>query len=176
VLNRERPPSWSRIRAFQQLQAEYDVLVWLDADLMIVDGRVDIASELEPERFLYLVEHHTAEGRVPNAGVMMVRTGDDCAAFLDEVWSQEDLVDHPWWESAAIARLLGYELNPARPVRETAWRAKTKLLSGRWNSIHDSPADSPRIRHYPGYKVRTRAAFMAKDLAVASARAAVGRG
>jgi hypothetical protein len=176
VLDRERPPSWSRIRAFQQLQEEYDLLLWLDADLMVVDGRVDIASELEPGRFLYLVEHHTPEGQVPNAGVMMVRTGDDCAAFLDEVWAQEDLVDHPWWESAAISRLLGYELNPARPVTETAWRKKTKLLSGRWNSIHDSPAESPRIRHYPGYKVRTRAAFMARDLAVASARAAIGRG
>ena len=176
VLDRERPPSWSRIKAFQRLQAEYDVLVWLDADLMVVDGRVDIASELEPGRFLYLVEHRTREGQVPNAGVMMVRTGDECAQFLEEVWAQEDLVDHPWWESAAIARLLGYELDPARPVTETPWRARTKLLSGRWNSIPDSPTGSPRIRHYPGYKVRTRAAFMARDLAVTSARAAIGRG
>jgi hypothetical protein len=107
---------------------------------------------------------------------MMVRTGDDCAAFLDEVWAQEDLVDHPWWESAAISRLLGYELDPPRPVRETRWREQTKLISGRWNSIHDAPAPSPRIRHYPGYKLRTRTAFMARDLAIAAVRSAVHRG
>jgi hypothetical protein len=175
-LDHERPPSWTRILAFQRLQREYDLLLWLDADLMVVDGRVDIATELESDRFLYLVEHHTPEGHLPNAGVMMVRTGDDCAAFLEQVWAQDDLIDHPWWESAAISRLLGYELDPPRPVRETEWRAKTKLLPGQWNSIHDSPAESPRIRHYPGYKLRTRGAFMARDLAVAAIRGAIGRG
>jgi hypothetical protein len=176
TLDAERPPSWTRIRAFQELQDEYDVLLWLDSDLMVVDGRVDIASELEPGRFLYLVEHHTAEGQLPNAGVMMVRTGDECSRFLAEVWAQEDLIDHPWWESAAISRLLGYELDPPRPVRESPWLERTKFLSGRWNSIHDAPAKAPRIRHYPGYKIRTRAMFMARDLAAARARAVVGRG
>jgi hypothetical protein len=175
-LDRDRPPSWSRILAFQRYQHDYDVLVWLDADLMVLDGRVDIATELEQGCFLYLVEHHTPEGHLPNAGVMMVRTGADCSTFLDEVWAQEDLTHHPWWESAAISRLLGYELDPPRPVRRTKWLEKTKLLSGRWNSIHDSPADSPRIRHYPGYKLRTRSAFMARDLAVATTRRALGRG
>jgi hypothetical protein len=172
----ERPAPWSKIRAFQRLQHDYDVLVWLDADLMVVDGRVDIATELEDGRFLYLVEHRTPEGRLPNSGVMMVRTGADCAAFLEAVWAQRDLIEHRWWENAAIARLLGYDLDPPQAVARTEWLRKTKLLSGRWNSIHDSPAGSPRIRHYPGYKLRTRTAFMARDLAVAAARGALGRG
>ena len=33
-----------------------------------------------------------------------------------------------------------------------------------WNAIPDAPAPKPRIRHYPGYSPKTRAAFMLRDL------------
>jgi hypothetical protein len=175
-LDPTRPAAWSKIVALQRLQESYDLLLWLDADLMVVDGRVDIATEIEDGRFLYLVEHLTKDGRMPNSGVMLLRTGPDCARFLDQVWAQEDLIEHTWWENSAICRLLGYELDPPRPAFTTAWRERTKLLSGRWNSIHDAPAPRPRIRHYPGYSLKTRAAFMARDLTEAAVRRAAGRG
>jgi hypothetical protein len=176
LLDHGRPAPWSKIVALRELQNRYDVLLWLDADLMIVDGRRDLATELEESCFLYLVEHSTKEGRMPNSGVMLLRTGPACEAFLDAVWAQEDMVAHKWWENAAIARLLGYELDPPRPVRGTPWRERTKLISGRWNSVHDSRASRPRIRHYPGYKVETRAAFMARDFLEAAVRRRLGAG
>jgi hypothetical protein len=176
VLDATRPAPWSKIVALRRLQGNYDLLLWLDADLMVVDGRVDIATELDDAHFLYLVEHATKEGRMPNSGVMLLRTGEECAAFLDGVWGQDDLVDHTWWENSAICRLLGYELDPPRPGPPTRWRRGTKLLSGRWNSIHDAPARQPRIRHYPGYSLKTRTAFMARDRVVAALRRAAGRG
>lgn len=113
---------------------------------------------------------------MPNSGVMLLRTGPDCARFLDQVWAQEDLIEHTWWENSAISRLLGYELQPPRPGPPTAWRRGTKLLSGRWNSIHDAPSAHARIRHYPGYSLKTRTAFMARDLTAAALRRAAGRG
>jgi hypothetical protein len=176
LLDRGRPPPWSKIVALRELQDSYDLLLWLDADLMIVDGRRDVADELEDGRFLYLVEHETKEGRMPNSGVMLLRTGPDCMAFLDAVWAQEDMVAHKWWENAAIARLLGYELDPPRPVRSTSWRSRTKLISPRWNSVYGSRAPRPRIRHYPGFKVETRAVFMARDLLEAAVRRRLGAG
>jgi hypothetical protein len=42
-------------------------------------------------------------------------------------------------------------------------RERTKFISPRWNSIPDAPARHPRIRHYPGYSLKVRAAFMARD-------------
>jgi len=164
LLAHERPASWSRVPALQRLQDRYDVLVWLDVDLMVVDPSTDIADELQDGRFLYLVEHPTPEGPVPNAGVLMLRTGELCAEFLDRVWGSEDLIDHRWWENAAICRLLGYALDPVRRGPSTPWRDATRFLSPRWNSITDAPAPNPRIRHYPGFKVATRAAFMTRDL------------
>jgi hypothetical protein len=176
ALDASRPAPWSKIVALRRLQERYDLLLWLDSDLMVVDGRVDVATELEEGRFIYLVEHSTKEGRMPNSGVMLLRTGDECERFLEEVWAQEDLIDHTWWENSAICRLLGYELEPPRPAGATRWSAGVKLLSGRWNSIHDAPAAHPRIRHYPGYSLKTRAAFMTRDLVTASLRRAAGRG
>jgi hypothetical protein len=175
-LDGDRPPPWSKIVALRELQDDYDVLLWLDADLVIVDGRRDIASELVDGRFLYLVEHRTREGAMPNSGVTLLRTGEHCREFLDLVWAQEDLVDHRWWENAAICRLLGYELDPVRPGPPTEWRKRTELISGRWNSIRDAPTAHARIRHYPGYSLKTRAAFMARDSATAALRRSVGRG
>jgi hypothetical protein len=176
IVDGSRPAPWSKVRALQDLQERYDLLLWLDADLIVVDGRTDIADELEDDRFLYLVEHRIGASQMPNSGVMLLRTGEHCAAFLEWIWAQEDLVDHIWWENAAICRALGYDLDPPRPARPSDWLQRTKLLSGRWNSIPDARAERPRVRHYPGYSLKTRAAFMARDACAAWTRRRIGRG
>jgi len=149
----------------RELAERYELLLWLDADLVIVDRSLDIASELEEGRFLYLVEHTTAEGRMPNTGVMMLRGGPRTVSFLDEVYAQNDLIDHRWWENAAVCRLLGYDLDPVGPGEPTELLSRyTKLISPRWNAIRNAPTAHPRIRHYPGYSLKVRGAFMARDL------------
>jgi hypothetical protein len=159
-----RPAPWSKIVLLRRLAASHDLLLWLDADLVVVDDSLDIASELDDDRFLYLVEHQTKEGRMPNSGVMLLRGGPETIAFLDEVYAQEDLIEHRWWENAAICRLLGYTLDPIGPGTPTPLLSRyTKLISPRWNSIPDAPAPSPRIRHYPGYSLKARAVLMARD-------------
>jgi hypothetical protein len=164
ALDGSRPVPWSKVGLLRELAREYDLLLWLDADLVIVDGSIDIAEELEDDRFLYLVEHHTKEGRMPNSGVMLLRGGEATIEFLDDVYAQEDLVDHRWWENAAICRLLGYELDPIGPGTPTPLLTdSTKLISPRWNSIPDAPAPHPRIKHYPGYSLKARALLMARD-------------
>ena len=159
-----RPAPWSKVLLLRRLAATHDLLVWLDADLVIVDYSTDIACELEEQRFLYLVEHETKEGRMPNSGVMMLRGGAPTIDFLDDVYAQEDLINHRWWENAAISRLLGYRLDPVGPATPTPLLTEhAKFISPRWNSIPDAPAPNPRIRHYPGYSLKVRTAFMLRD-------------
>jgi hypothetical protein len=166
VIDTSRPAPWSKVRILRDLLDRHELVVWLDSDLIVVDPRADIASNVPDDRFLALVEHRIGAARFPNTGVMVLRP--DARGFLDEVWAQEDLIDHQWWENAAICRLLGYELEPEpHPERETQLaHDHTHWLDPRWNSIPDAPAPHPRIRHYPGYKTRTRAAFMLRDLVV----------
>jgi GT2 family glycosyltransferase len=174
-LDTTRPPAWAKVKLLRELALDYDVLVWLDCDLMIVDGRADIAAELDDESLLCLVEHDFGDRRMPNSGVMVLRGGERAAAFLDEVWGKEQHVDNTWWENAAICELLGYDLDPPRPVRDTPLLASTRFISPRWNAIRDAPTPRARIRHYPGYSLKTRMAFMLRDLAEARLRRAVGR-
>lgn len=170
IADATRPAPWSKIRVLRDLIDRYELVLWLDADLVIVDGSVDIASELEDASFLYLVEHRAKGERRPNTGVMLLRAGDEAARFLDEVWALDRYVNHRWWENAAVCELLGYQLEPAQPIRETPLRAKTKFISPRWNSITDAPARHARIRHFPGFSIRTRKALMLASLAEARAR------
>jgi hypothetical protein len=165
LVDPSRPAPWSKIVLLRELAADYDVLLWLDADLVIVDNSTDITCELENGRFLYMVEHQTKAGRMPNSGVMLLRGGAATADFLDDVYEQDDLIDHQWWENAAICRLLGYRLDPPGPAAPTPLLTDhTKFISPRWNSIPDSRARDPRIRHYPGYSLKVRGAFMTRDL------------
>ncbi len=165
LIDPSRPAPWSKIALLRRMASEYDLLFWLDADLVIVDRSVDIATELEEGRFLYLVEHQTKEGKMPNSGVMLLRGGEETIGFLDDVYAQLDLIDHRWWENAAICRLLGYSLDPVGPGAPTPLLTdRTKFISARWNAIPDSHVNEPRIRHYPGYSLKVRAAFMTRDL------------
>ena len=164
ALDGSRPAPWSKVVLLRELADHYDLLLWLDADLVVVDTSTDISEELEEDRFLYLVEHRTKEGRMPNSGVMLLRGGQPTIDFLDQVYAQDDLIEHRWWENAAICRLLGYQLDPIGPGAPTPLlRDSTKLISPRWNSIPDAPAEHPRIKHYPGYSLKVRAALMARD-------------
>jgi hypothetical protein len=160
VADPSRPAPWSKIPILRGLLDRYETVLWLDSDLVVVDPRED----LPPPGFMALVEHRTKEGRIPNSGVWALRSGAEADEFLDAVWAQEDLVHHKWWENAAICRLLGYTLDPAGPGEPTHWLERTTFLDPRWNVIPDAPVPAARIRHYPGYSVKTRAALMARDL------------
>jgi hypothetical protein len=155
-----RPSPWAKVPLLRDLLDRYEQVLWLDSDLVIVDPSQDVPAV----DFMGLVEHTTKEGRMPNTGVWVLRSSDRMREFLDLVWAQEDLIEHPWWENAAVCRLLGYDLDPVGPARQTPWLDATTFLDPRWNSIPDMRTPGARINHYPGYKPRTRAVFMARDV------------
>ncbi|MGH2916591.1 MAG: hypothetical protein ACRDMX_16560 [Solirubrobacteraceae bacterium] len=171
-LDRSRPAPWSKVLILRELVARYELVVWIDADAVIVDRRVDIASELRDGCFLHLVEH-VVDGRPrPNTGVMALRGGERSVAFLDAVWALDRYVTHRWWENAAVCELLGYGVDPPQRLASTAWREQTAFLSGRWNWITDARVPGARIRHFPGFSLRTRELLMLAALAEARVRSA----
>jgi len=163
VLDGSRPAPWSKVVLLRRLLADHDEALWIDADALVVDPSRDLADEVPPDRFLALVQHRYGEALKPNTGVMLIRAGETADAFLDELWNATDLVEHRWWENAAVLRLLGYGLDPPRLEHPTPFFERTHFLGTEWNSIHDDPADAPRIRHYPGWSLKTRFALMALE-------------
>jgi hypothetical protein len=52
-----RPASWAKVKLLQELLHEYEWVLWLDADVVIVDFDADISAEIQSDKDLYLVEH-----------------------------------------------------------------------------------------------------------------------
>jgi len=155
VLTIDRPPAWSKILLIQKLLKAYDIVLWIDSDAVIIDSSTDILNEIDLDKTeLALVEHSYAEQTHPNCGVMLFRRTESVLQFLDVVWKQVDLIDHPWWEQAAILRCLGIDSEalpigpgniPSRPLIDV------KFLDKKWNAIRqDYPRDNVKIRHFAG--------------------------
>jgi galactosyl transferase GMA12/MNN10 family len=170
-----RPPAWSKVPMIREALSAYELVLWIDADAVIVDGSEDVAAELRPDRFLALVRH--GEREVPNTGVMLWRAGDPARELLDRTWNARRFVDHPWWENAALLDALGYALPSALEPRRRRLRrrqfhlarpspllAGTQFLPLEWNSVYLDRAPSPRIVHCVGVPVEQRARDMAAAL------------
>jgi hypothetical protein len=180
VLTREeaaapRPGAWNKIVLVRQLLAEYPVVGWIDADAGIVDGTEDIGAELDDDHDLYVVAHRDGvpPAEVINSGVFMVKSTDWTERFLAAVWDQADLVEHMWWENAAIMRLLGWDLDaePPNPTGDTEWSARVKRIDPSWNSVPlFGRAARPKINHYAGLPVQHRRPAMLDDLTTAVVR------
>src|SRR5258708_20482138 len=92
-----RAPAWDKVVLLHSLVAENDLVVWIDCDALVLDNAPDIASALDPGRFLHLVEHRTRRGRIPNTGVLALQGGKRSQQFLDHVWRQHRFGHDRWW-------------------------------------------------------------------------------
>jgi len=155
VLTTDRPPAWSKILIIQKMLEAYDLVFWVDSDAVIVDTSTDILSEFDIKATeLALVEHSYAEQTHANTGVMLVKRTENILQFLDLVWDQSDLIDHPWWDQAAILRCLGID-SAVHPIGQGNIASRiaidVKFLDKKWNAIRqDYPHGNVKIRHFAG--------------------------
>jgi hypothetical protein len=164
-----RPSPWNKIALVQELLDRYPVVGWIDSDAIVVDGSEDIGSELDDDHDLYIVAHRDGSPpyEVINSGVFMFKATDWSKRFLAAVWGQEDLINHTWWENAAIMRLLGWDLDadPPGPTGDTEWTRRVKRMDGAWNSVPlFGRALRPRITHNAGLPAEYRRPVMLDDL------------
>ena len=169
-----RPASWSKVPMLREAVDAYELVLWIDADAVIVDASRDVADELEAPSELGLVQHRRGDDLIPNAGVIVVRGGDFARDLLDTLWGSTRYIHHPWWENAALLDAFGYELpgelEPGRArriaarlrgrslrlVRPSPFLERTQFLSAEWNGVpHDRP-EHPRIAHFPGVPLEER--------------------
>jgi hypothetical protein len=159
-----RPPAWAKVPMIRAALDTHDLVLWIDADAVIVDDRDDVADALQPDTQLALVQHRRDEELIPNTGVMVWRAGEFARTLLDRMWAATRYIDHPWWENAAMLDALGYDVprfNRLDRIRRRRLRARhappgVQFLPGHWNwSYLDRPPD-PRIIHCLGVPVEQR--------------------
>jgi hypothetical protein len=157
-----RPASWGKVPLLRRMVEEYDVVLWVDVDAVILRHDRDPLLDVDPAAFQGLVDWSTTVGMVPNCGVWLLRGGGRSARFLDEVWAQTSLIDHPWWEQAAVAALLG-RLPVDPDAQGGEWAIGTSLLPPEWNAVSVVPG--MRIHHCAGMAFGDRRAQMRADAA-----------
>jgi len=104
VYDTNRTPPWSKIRLIQKYLRDYDYMVWIDADVMIMNNerRIEEFISLVPDdAFLFIGRDFNNL----NSGVFIIRNCAEAFQFLDEVWSKTEYLNHEWWEQAAMIDL-----------------------------------------------------------------------
>lgn len=142
-LQGDRPPSWIKIDAILRLLRGYDIVAWLDADVVITNGVDNIFAAIETDKWQAVVEHSTECGNVPNCGVWVCRP--QMIPFLQKVRDNTQYIDHPWWEQAAMIEQMGYTfsgVNNTQHVTATELYNHTQFLPATWNH---HPRDVNRV-------------------------------
>jgi hypothetical protein len=104
LLDATRPASWSKILAIQSVLPRYDWVFWCDADAVLWNAASGLRQFIAAAGSADVIFQANHNG--PNAGLFFVRNSPWSLQFLHEVYRQEQFLDHPWWENAAILELL----------------------------------------------------------------------
>lgn len=153
----ERPPSWQKVSAIYKALLKTDLVVWIDADVVVLDGSRWIADQLPADKWHGLVEHATECGDVPNCGVWVLR--QDMLPVLERVWDMHQYLGHPWWEQGAVLELLGYHVGEgptSKRERPADLYDRTHFFPAEWNDHpHDARrAENARFVHVTQYADR----------------------
>ena len=165
TLDSTRPPSWSKVLLILELMKNYEEIFWVDADAIILNDSLDVSSIVEEDSDLAWVYHEYENQSSPNAGVMFIRVNTRTKRLFELANEQRDLDHHPWWEQAALMRLMGIETNvwPIGRMNSTELVSITEQkLPNEWNSIRQDPAVQARIRHFAGEHFWVRKLLMAE--------------
>lgn len=156
---------WAKVRLLRAALEHHPLVVWLDADVLLLRDDEDVSVHLHPDHFQALaLEHVPSEHRVnPNTGVWLLRSCPEALAFLDAV-EQGGHQPGPWADQGAVLAALGWDRGDARyhwarPGRGSPFLAGTSWLPPGWNqpclegrrevdsfnSLATSYADRPRV-------------------------------
>lgn len=128
-LDCDRPPSWHKVPVLLAALDEYDEVLFLDADTVIIDRSEDL--DVPADAWQALARHVTTDGEVPNCGVWFARK--PMRPYLQQIWSLEGYLHHGWWEQAAMHQLLGYAGRPVTLVAPSELYGRTHWLDSGWN-------------------------------------------
>lgn len=168
-LDLKRPISWSKLLAIENLLHEYEVVIYLDVDVMILKMDENILEDFD-KRYDFAWRVASIAGKLsPNAGVMLFRSSVATKSLLRSAYEQTDLIYDGWWEQAALIRVLGYSDPRSSSIKqltnEPLVTVREKKLMAKWNST-SAEADSGKanFRHFAGEPFSVRRLMMIEYL------------
>ncbi|MEK6556847.1 MAG: TylF/MycF/NovP-related O-methyltransferase, partial [Candidatus Margulisiibacteriota bacterium] len=96
-----RHPVWSKMRFALNHINEYDYILWIDADAMIVNYGFDLQSVIEEGTELYLCNDRMGI----NFGVFMIHCSAYSKDLMDKIDAQRHFIGIAWQEQSALTYL-----------------------------------------------------------------------
>jgi len=161
----ERPWAWAKIPLLISLLSVYDTVLWLDADIVVMDYTKDILDDCS-DAPINLVVHYTEEGEIPNTGVFIARRS--AIPIFEKMWDLNNFrKTDGWWEQAAFISVAGGDPDavPTSTPPSDMWSS----LPYEWNPIrHDfrSIPDNPRFFHATMFPNKAEAMKIAAEYQV----------
>lgn len=140
----DRPPAWSKLLVLLDALDEYDEVLWIDSDVVIVNDAHDVADHVQPQMWQAMSLHTRFLGQelgtIPSTGFWFVRK--PMIPFLEAAWTMTEYLHHPWWEQKAMHKLLGFAsvggdnaMFPVVKVEDTLLCQHTQFLEDTWHSL-----------------------------------------
>lgn len=166
---------WDKLRLIRQALEVYELVLWLDAETLLLRDDQDVTAHLHPDHFQALgLEHVPAEHRInPTTGAWLVRSCPAAFAFLDAVDDAGPQAG-PWAVQGAVLAALGWERGDesyhwSRPGAGNAHLTGTSWLPQSWNQpFADLQAEGtprvldPHVLHFHGMSPADRYRAMAQ--------------
>jgi hypothetical protein len=165
----ERPVAWDKVVLIRNLLDHYSLVIWVDADTLIVNPNQNIKNDLDYSYDMHLCTHKGIEPCNPNTGVWVVRSTTRSIKILNEIWNQIEHIPYHPWEQGALHTLLGYTHNSDIYTGPTEYTDNIKTLDIKYNSLVSwdgvlGAAKDPVIVHYCGIPIEERIAGLRKSL------------
>lgn len=129
-----RPSPWGKLAVIAGALSDYDEVLWLDADVLIVDHSKSIFGEFEQQAETAMAMHPNPEHW--NTGVWLLRRPMIRALVLAGM--RDEFIQHPWWEQAAVHAVIADE------------KIRVQAIGLEWNSCPVAMHESPRFLHACG--------------------------
>lgn len=108
-----RPFSWYKLPLLASMAADWDWVLWVDADTRVCDDAPPLDVFIDRLRCTHhaiLVALSDEKVLHLQCGVMLIRGGRSSLALLKRLWDQRQFLNHCWWEQAAMNYLFTSDL------------------------------------------------------------------
>jgi hypothetical protein len=157
VWDRTRPIPWSKLKYIFEFIDKYDYIFWSDADVLITNPNISLNAAvlplLPPTKDLLWTKD--VVGNL-NSGNMLLRGKSAWLKdFIERTYQQTDLVNHIWWENAAMIRLFQTVPTDAAKIETlTDYTIFNSYLFGPKNKANDASvrlfAQTDFLLHFAG--------------------------
>lgn len=143
-----RPASWFKLEAVRRKLPDYDYVLWLDADAMII-GRQDVREIIQPSPL-----NLSADANGLNFGIVAFKNCPEAFEVLDRAeLLYPKFADHPWFEQAAVQSFSGDIRLHVQP--QEIWNAYPREVEG-----GSGITGNTLFCHWPGVPFREKIAWM----------------